>query len=168
MLGSLDHLELGPTPRTWGERELPPLGRLAGRTIPTHVGRTVRQDTGPRAVSDHPHARGENRDGNIIQRSRNGPSPRTWGELEVLEVLPDRDRTIPTHVGRTQSGPQCASRRPDHPHARGENSFIGLPSAPIPGPSPRTWGEHKSIIILAQVDRTIPTHVGRTICLGQR
>jgi len=53
-------LNLGPSPRTWGEPG--PGCRLvySRRTIPTHVGRTRSISTEADDDADHPHARGEN------------------------------------------------------------------------------------------------------------
>ena len=121
------------------------LGR-AGRTIPTHVGRTGRRRTAPaaqqrtipthvgrtrvtvtirdRSIADHPHARGEN--------------------LATLDdaVAHARARTIPTHVGRTVA--QLPGRGPDRgpsPRTWGEPERAGLCERSGVGPSPRTWGE---------------------------
>ena len=39
----------------------------------------------------------------------------------LLESI--KERTIPTHVGRTVSLAVTTSDNPDHPHARGENDL---------------------------------------------
>jgi len=91
-----------------------------------------------------------------------GPSPRTWGEQRANSVSGIGIRTIPTHVGRTYpfgGGGDCCS---DHPHARGENDCEPALELHEAGPSPRTWGERNPEPRKSALDRTIPTHVGRT------
>ena len=132
------------------------------RTIPTHVGRTVYSDAGMRQHTDHPHARGENYRGLCYAVWENGPSPRTWGEPTGIIQGTHERRTIPTHVGRTLFRFSWPQRKPDHPHARGENRERQLGGIILRGPSPRTWGELAPILRQALRMRTIPTHVGRT------
>jgi len=91
------------------------------RTIPTHVGRTSSVRAKRISCADHPHARGENElRGNLLEILY-GPSPRTWGELRVSVNQINRDRTISTHVGRTNGQSSIGCLGADHPHARGEN-----------------------------------------------
>ena len=113
--------QTGPSPRTWGERNVSrPVVRCV-RTIPTHVGRTrARTGAGP-SMADHPHARGENARERRSKKTPAGPSPRTWGEHEGCFPLRISGRTIPTHVGRTRPIHELGATTPDHPHARGEN-----------------------------------------------
>src|SRR5271157_2938848 len=91
--------------------------------------------------SDHPHARGEN----ASPRSGERPSARTIpthvGRTDTPELGSTLFRTIPTHVGRTASGRSPRTTNPDHPHARGENDFNRGLADFLDGPSPRTWGE---------------------------
>ncbi len=131
----------GPSPRTWGELIAAKYLPEHTRTIPTHVGRTMpgRQDAG--AHPDHPHARGENGSLTTFCRCDTGPSPRTWGELGFRNGGMADIRTIPTHVGRTELPFPLKLESPDHPHARGENSFLLRAAFSARGPSPRTWGE---------------------------
>ncbi len=52
----------GPSPRAWGERRAVCQFVPTTRTIPTRVGRTRGADEPAARATDHPHARGENRD----------------------------------------------------------------------------------------------------------
>ncbi len=70
----------GPSPRTWGERQLNGQVVANRRTIPTHVGRTCNSLAAPLTHPDHPHARGENTGLEKWGLPEGGPSPRTWGE----------------------------------------------------------------------------------------
>ncbi len=155
-------LNLGPSPRAWGEHNPAGQNSQAIRTIPTRVGRTYSPSNRLPTHPDHPHARGENIIIDMFRLALLGPSPRAWGELTKLFCMDFPFRTIPTRVGRTPPTPLRSHQNPDHPHARGEN----LPSLPYPhsptGPSPRAWGEHDGFCDVFSVFRTIPTRVGRT------
>ena len=131
----------GPSPRTWGERARSVRNKVAGRTIPTHVGRTPAPHIQQNLSSDHPHARGENNMRCAPRFHSIGPSPRTWGEPRPFVQNGSHVRTIPTHVGRTSCEGISWRFCTDHPHARGENSGSALIKSTVTGPSPRTWGE---------------------------
>jgi len=118
---------------------------------------------GKRLITDHPHARGENFRLVLFHPLLSGPSPRTWGEPPMVMSEWATARTIPTHVGRTVLPASTVGIPSDHPHARGENSPADSHDVPTIGPSPRTWGEPKSFNSVAGGNRTIPTHVGRTL-----
>ncbi len=92
---------LGPSPRGWGELLEAVIVILGTRTIPTRVGRTKSPAFRSAFTTDHPHAGGENRDGDAVCELDVGPSPRGWGE-RCRGSWPRRfRRTIPTRVGRT-------------------------------------------------------------------
>ena len=129
------------------------------------MGRTDTNNDGLADIADHPHARGENITVELIRAFINGPSPRTWGELGPDGPDYVFARTIPTHVGRTPDLESKHAHRADHPHARGENFVERSDPAVFGGPSPRTWGEHRSVAYRPAYFRTIPTHVGRTFLL---
>jgi len=132
------------------------------RTIPTHVGRTPDGISYRTRNPDHPHARGENGYMQQHPTTQCGPSPRTWGERATSSRHIVSSWTIPTHVGRTGDSVGGKRIQPDHPHARGENTFREVDQPASDGPSPRTWGEPIRGIPGRAVGRTIPTHVGRT------
>ena len=152
----------GPSPRTWGELGGVGAVAAAGRTIPTHVGRTKYRQNQACQYPDHPHARGENQGSGLVDSDLGGPSPRTWGERIPAYAAATLLRTIPTHVGRTSAQIASMVAGPDHPHARGENAEVKDDRRLPAGPSPRTWGEQISRAKPCAVRRTIPTHVGRT------
>ncbi len=152
----------GPSPRAWGEHFNPRFHFSVVRTIPTRVGRTPRISSCPCFLPDHPHARGENFVTVGADAHQPGPSPRAWGELKCWLGVDPVCRTIPTRVGRTSAGAVFARLRPDHPHARGENSVDDMRLLKNAGPSPRAWGEHRATSRGHPRVRTIPTRVGRT------
>ncbi len=116
---SSDHA--GPSPRVWGEPPMYESHVRGRRTIPTRVGRTRAGSECTHAMSDHPHACGENILSAWANSSFAGPSPRVWGEqcFSVLGTV--KLRTIPTRVGRTEAVTVVEMELSDHPHACGEN-----------------------------------------------
>ena len=156
-------IEIGPSPRAWGEQVLSCTPEAVDRTIPTGVGRTFAWIIVKEPPADHPHGRGENssvRTGIVLPT---GPSPRAWGEPGSCHRVGQLSRTIPTGVGRT--GDKMAHGAPvtDHPHGRGENTCRRAARRNGCGPSPRAWGEPPGMPDQRDPDRTIPTGVGRTI-----
>ena len=138
------------------------------RTIPTHVGKTTPKLAHGYALSDHPHACGEN-----LRRWRHrpnmlGPSPRMWGKLPRAVGHADIQRTIPTHVGKTPSVIPNSLASTDHPHACGENDLGLRWEVKTNGPSPRMWGKPGHQVPTGGSTRTIPTHVGKTSTLAMR
>ncbi len=90
------------------------------------------------------------------------PSPRMWGKRLGLGLVLRPRRTIPTHVGKTETCPCGQRTSPDHPHACGENRIAGNLRFALDGPSPRMWGKLLLCIFFGTLGRTIPTHVGKT------
>ncbi len=112
-----------------------------------------------------------------------GPSPRAWGLLWRLLLVPGWRRSIPTCVGTTGSSPlrtlrsfgpsprawglpgrdraRCATA-PVHPHVRGDYSGPLLEAIGVAGPSPRAWGLPREGGWWYWRGRSIPTCVGTT------
>ena len=156
------NLRCGPSPRAWGKPAEQPAIFAEVRTIPTGVGKTRTNRAGARRGADHPHGRGENRETNLTNGRRHGPSPRAWGKLGSPIELDIATRTIPTGVGKTNVFELVKPKMADHPHGRGENPGDGAPNAPDTGPSPRAWGKLKLNAVNRAFPRTIPTGVGKT------
>src|SRR5205807_881890 len=74
----------------------------------------------------------------------------------------NKDRTIPTRVGKTAPRPPIGRPWPDHPHTRGENPRCSKLMVSPSGPSPHAWGKRFSSMCALPVFRTIPTRVGKT------
>ncbi len=155
----------GPSPRAWGEQHLRAVRGRELRTIPTRVGRTDRALAATIAITDHPHARGENMSACESLISFAGPSPRAWGEQPHSPQARRLSRTIPTRVGRTEGLSGMSASYSDHPHARGENPSALPLAQEVPGPSPRAWGELGDRLRFSLLKRTIPTRVGRTVVM---
>ena len=93
----------GPSPRTWGLLVALSENGLHRRSIPTHVGFTSPLQAALFSPSVHPHARGVYPTSLPMKCGMTGPSPRTWGLRGAGRHRPPVRRSIPTHVGFTQS-----------------------------------------------------------------
>ncbi len=156
----------GPSPRMWGELRDEPRPTGSARTIPTHVGRTTTTAAWSVRRADYPHACGENLQPSNSGAVTLGPSPRMWGEQLRQSSRAKLIRTIPTHVGRTLAKQATMQSLPDHPHACGENPTARRLWNWWNGPSPRMWGELMILPTQIVAQRTIPTHVGRTVTIA--
>ena len=174
----------GPSPRTWGLLVALSENGLHRRSIPTHVGFTIRPHRHYQIPSVHPHARGVYWSSNSASIPICGPSPRTWGLRPLHARHVALGRSIPTHVGFTQKSESDKDAFAVHPHARGvyvpdvhgsafllrsiptHVGFTALPSRRRVwhfGPSPRTWGLPSACPGHKPSFRSIPTHVGFTL-----
>ena len=150
----------GPSPHTWGLRRSRPPGarhspvhpHIRGvyrdavggvacvvRSIPTYVGFTRQRCRRTERLSVHPHIRGVYIRASSSVSPSTGPSPHTWGLLEVfvchlliLRSIPTyvgfttewaqglpSVRSIPTYVGFTAFSAYHRVRTSVHPHIRG-------------------------------------------------
>ena len=94
-------MSIGSPPRTWGrslwESALVPVEQV------------------------HPHARGDDEDGDWETYRQTGSPPRTWGRF-VRDLPPfESFRFTPTHVGTIGYGKWRPVTTEVHPHARGDD-----------------------------------------------
>ncbi len=153
---------LGPSPPTWGKRSLRLVSCTTRRSIPTHVGKTLRAASIWAIAAVHPHPRGENDDRGLGVDGHLGPSPPTWGKLELVSPRSGLSRSIPTHVGKTRAEGSARRVHLVHPHPRGENWKGKAEGTAHTGPSPPTWGKPRPLHPRHPRSRSIPTHVGKT------
>ena len=132
----------GTSPREWGKPAPGLGGDLVLRNIPTRVGKTSPVAFTPMSVA--------------------GTSPREWGKLILSVALYLVYRNIPTRVGKTGFGWTMAGTRLEHPHASGENAVCKSSRHWQFGTSPREWGKPVECAVTDEVDRNIPTRVGKT------
>ena len=93
---------------------------MVGRIIPTRVGTSEQVVTMDGETQDHPHACGDKTDRPLIRTSREGSSPRVWGQALQLLDRHGEVRIIPTRVG-TRGGDKYGHKHNwDHPHACGD------------------------------------------------
>ena len=152
----------GPSPRVWGNHLRQGAPAIAGRAIPTRVGKS-RGRRGRRGTRlGHPHACGEIQHGQHHHRGDGGPSPRVWGNRDADRQTGHRKRAIPTRVGKSAKSIAGLWWSTGHPHACGEiQHHPGDPPRHV-GPSPRVWGNHLPLQSMSPYSRAIPTRVGKS------
>ena len=131
----------GSSPRAWGIRHNNCNARARYRFIPTCVGNTNANPSGADFKSVHPHVRGEYPEGYFFQSEYHGSSPRAWGIQYAKTLNKKVFRFIPTCVGNTKGRDLYTTRKPVHPHVRGE-----YPS--------RKHEEFSKVIITAKIYRS--------------
>ena len=89
-----------------------------------------------------------------------GSPPRAWGRFPVAGRRRPCHRFTPTRVGTMTSVTLNASKRPVHPHARGDDAYSSAWASTGTGSPPRAWGRSTSDIMVASCYRFTPTRVG--------
>ena len=112
----------------------------ATRFTPTRVGNTPAPARRVLGNPVHPHARGEYAERHGQQDHRYGSPPRAWGIRQEDGAPALAERFTPTRVGNTGRAITWPSRRPVHPHARGEYCSASQAARLGCGSPPRAWG----------------------------
>ena len=113
-------------------------------------------------MTDHPHVRGEKLCVTAKASLCGGSSPRAWGKDRNRNVCLFHARIIPTCVGKRPSSDAIGTSPTDHPHVRGEKQFCE-PAHSFPhGSSPRAWGKARRERSHGDLNRIIPTCVGKS------
>ena len=133
---------------------------MVGRIIPTRVGTSEQVVTMDGETQDHPHACGDKTDRPLIRTSREGSSPRVWGQALQLLDRHGEVRIIPTRVGTSVKIGIRQHITKDHPHACGDKTSRALLSSVLDGSSPRVWGQAKDTLTDQVYSGIIPTRVG--------
>ena len=154
---------MGTSPRTRGKQKSHDIRAVQERNIPAHAGKTRPGHARHHKSTEHPRARGENRQWVTLPNSKRGTSPRTRGKLALAERLLSRNRNIPAHAGKTGTRGSRGHRKREHPRARGENYLDQYMSLAQAGTSPRTRGKLNRPGGLVKVSRNIPAHAGKTV-----
>src|SRR5690606_31874565 len=131
------------------------------RFIPTRVGRGRPLASWASPGTVHPHSRGERVKTHLPAFANDGSSPLAWGEAARGVVGRGDRRFIPTRVGRGSAALTVHALPPVHPHSRGERARSRAGIRPRRGSSPLAWGEDRPPLNVEEVDRFIPTRVGR-------
>ena len=74
-----------------------------------------------------------------------------------------KQRFIPTRVGKSSSVYKTRCPVPVHPHACGEVSNLLPQPGHSAGSSPRVWGSRQQIRVPIEIQRFIPTRVGKSL-----
>ncbi len=91
-----------------------------------------------------------------------GSSPHPWGTPQLVHVLGNERRFIPTPVGNTPGARSGCRRFSVHPHTRGEHSHSKEKYKLYDGSSPHPWGTLQDPRVRCYHPRFIPTPVGNT------
>ena len=111
-------------------------------------------------TQDHPHACGDKTDRPLIRTSREGSSPRVWGQALQLLDRHGEVRIIPTRVGTSSAYPVPLEMVEDHPHACGDKKILYKVLYKVEGSSPRVWGQVYKPDRYCRANGIIPTRVG--------
>ena len=132
----------GSSPPAWGPHGLSEDQDHLRRFIPTCVGTTVRFTKTGKAVTVHPHLRGDHSGylGYIVHAL--GSSPPAWGPPDPVYATAANRRFIPTCVGTTIVCRLQRMHKTVHPHLRGDHLTARLTSIGPGGSSPPAWGPH--------------------------
>ena len=136
--------------------------QIEQRAIPTRVGKSGAGRTYSEADAGHPHAGGEIIAELKITIRDDGPSPRGWGNQDIVDDRGRDRRAIPTRVGKSCCVPRRRLPRSGHPHAGGEITSEHRHYPQGSGPSPRGWGNPASRQSKSTLFRAIPTRVGKS------
>ena len=130
----------GSPPRAWGQSERPPAHHIDGLV--------------------HPHGRGDNPVKRQRLQSQRGSPPRAWGQYQGIPAGGSITRFTPTGVGTIHGTPRIPTRRPVHPHGRGDNGVRRRPGLHCNGSPPRAWGQWWVAAFISMAARFTPTGVG--------
>ncbi len=159
-------VNIGPSPRGWGNRRDCARYDRPTRAIPTRVGKSVIPPMLGLVQAGHPHAGGEIRLCHCTAGKSCGPSPRGWGNQPACCCRLKDSRAIPTRVGKSCHPRQRTRRRAGHPHAGGEIAKVSRFEGYGSGPSPRGWGNLMGRLAAVGRKRAIPTRVGKSMTPG--
>ena len=128
----------------WGQGAVSICHKLAPGIIPTRVGTREKHWLSSTKHRDHPHACGD--------------------KLLPQILYKGGGRIIPTRVGTRVCylGFVCLCQ--DHPHAYGDKSLLPWVCLPLPGSSPRVWGQAAKFNAKRNVEGIIPTRMGTSAC----
>ena len=163
-----DSRHFGSSPRAWGKLVLDQGRDGLVRFIPTGVGKTPSSRVMVISSTVHPHGCGENGEYQSTVSPFAGSSPRVWGKPEMAHEKAVRQRFIPTGVGKTWSSGEERCHRTVHPHGCGENIHSRVDSLFVVGSSPRAWGKQIRALRIVDIQRFIPTGVGKTRALARQ
>ena len=151
--------------------------------IPAHAGSTHRTVPSCRPGRDHPRARGEHSDADLLEclrpgssprmRGTNefyprsvfqvGSSPRTRGTLDHAFAFLGVGGIIPAHAGNTRRYSHVSETCWDHPRACGEHMPPSCSMLIVEGSSPHMRGTHRRTARAGRHVGIIPAHAGNTI-----
>ena len=119
-IGYISMIELGSSPRVWGQDSNYIGNNSNRRIIPTRVGTRIQLQNSRRISTNHPHACGDKyacRGHTVFSL---GSSPRVWGQVAPRAISKMLVGIIPTRVGTSNKSRVLNANNRDHPHACGD------------------------------------------------
>ena len=113
-------IELGSSPRVWGQGACVPCHPRHMGIIPTRMGTSQLYSSTTVITSDHPHAYGDKVRTSFYVLFVAGSSPRVWGQDNYFQRQCVLCRIIPTRMGTRFLTQHTLSYYQDHPHAYGD------------------------------------------------
>ena len=154
------HRRVGLSPRSRGNPR-PSCGHGGpGRTIPALAGEPRPFTFVIGKTRDYPRARGGTRSSFTLGYRQPGLSPRSRGNLRLLEPNTDLRGTIPALAGEPVSVTKSGYQPRDYPRARGGTSSRFCPVRSRPGLSPRSRGNLRHRSLASARSGTIPALAG--------
>ena len=151
----------------WGQVDIAVNTADRPRIIPTRVGTRATCIVFSRSIKDHPHACGDKSPFRNPLAVCQGSSPRVWGQVSDTNLLPYKERIIPTRVGTRPKVVSATISSQDHPHAYGDKTFTDKKEAANAGSSPRVWGQAYARRKSQTITRIIPTRMGTRSCFAK-
>ncbi len=111
----------------------------------------------------HPHGCGEGVEALRVVFADGGSSPRVWGRLRGRWPRGRPRRFIPTGVGKAGKNRNRPLATAVHPHGCGEGDLSCSSVSSFSGSSPRVWGRRNPKHHFGDINRFIPTGVGKAL-----
>ena len=150
----------GTPPRAWGSVAGVGTGSMPRRDTPTCVGIRARAHPLLPPLPGHPHVRGDQVLDNLLSHNPCGTPPRAWGSGSLSLSVIRHHRDTPTCVGIRRPTFWSPTRRPGHPHVRGDQDTWRQGLSSGSGTPPRAWGSGPRWRSPAGSFRDTPTCVG--------
>ena len=160
-------IQLGSSPRVWGQVLIHIALSQADRIIPTRMGTSLTADGRISADRDHPHAYGDKLHHSLHSSSVPGSSPRVWGQGYQSLHRHMLYGIIPTRMGTSHLVSSVGVYNWDHPHAYGDKGIFRRHRRYCLGSSPRVWGQEVQAGTNSLHLRIIPTRMGTRAPAGQ-
>ena len=130
--------------------------------IPADAGSTMKLDTMPSVIWDHPRGCGEHVSTTLRVAALVGSSPRMRGAHRCEHPGRHNRRIIPADAGSTRNAWPHQSGPGDHPRGCGEHAAPGQGHGRVPGSSPRMRGALSQVERRRRHARIIPADAGST------
>ena len=133
---------------------------MGWRFTPTGVGTMPVNEPRRLGSTVHPHGRGDNARGELVELPARGSPPRAWGQWLFRRITSLTHRFTPTGVGTMAVSAYNVAYSSVHPHGRGDNVQETIQPLLRYGSPPRAWGQFVRQQFRFGICRFTPTGVG--------